>query len=957
MSNINFDNPYLLLIAVPLIVLFTVPFVLAVRKDNRNAHNVTSQVMHVLLAIIIAFAAAGTSIVTVLTQTHVYVVADVSYSANKNLDTIDNIIRDQLKLPRNSKVGIVTFGKNYELLCELSDQKDLKSVKEYTVDDSETNIAEALEYAGTLFDSDDVVKRVVLITDGRQTDEVDTSAMRRAVDTLISNDIKVDAYFLDDNLNSGTPEVQISGAEFTGSAFINHKEYVNVIVQSTVETNALIYLYKNGEEIEIPDHSVSLTAGNNSVSLPLDTSVSGTYDYEVRIRAIPEENDASNYNNNYKFTQTVSSDLKVLIVTNEWDDCRELVKQYEGSASIDVFENSGVAISSKRSFYTMYMNNDDVNIYCFRQGINEGTASNNNITLRNVPSLIEEICKYDEIVLSNLDIRTIPDVTKFVESLDIAVGTFGKSLVTLGNTYTQSIGKDEKELKSLSNMLPVRFGQTEDAPKLYTIIIDASRSMFMGSQTSKINLAKKYVEKLLGTLNYGDQLIVVGFYGDAWQIYQDKFTDVAAVMREIDKIEVKQGTVLSGALNMAYNTITPLKEMYGDKQLMIITDGKDSSSDYEKSKQLVSEMYDDSIVTSVIQFYRSSEPSSATQNSMKFSQDIANLGHGNFFPVDADLAEPPDDVTFGQMADQMGDKIVDGRDTNVIVIKKNDDVLANVPDILLADKNTPDVYGYYVSAAKASATSVLQVRHKKSETKDADLPLYAYWNYGNGRVSSFTSSITGDWMKYWKGVNIESSNKNLYSTFMYNVMYVNIPNEKADYPYALSVVRDGSATQVLVTPHQKNLNFSAVAQIKLVLPDGNIVNESLILDKDHYYYNFKSAEVGRYQIEVTYSYNNADYKAVSVFNVSYTSEYDEFASFEASPLFRALNGRGQVILEGDLLLVNDEHEMGTYTNDFTIPLLIMAVVLFVVDIIIRKLKWEDIVSFFGGFKKPGGKKA
>ena len=965
MSNINFDNPYLLLIAVPLIVLFTVPFVLAVRKDNRNGHNIASQVMHVLMAIIIAFAAAGTSIVTVLTETHVYVVADVSHSASKNLDTIDNIIKNELKLPKNSQVGLIVFGKEAEELGQFTTQKNVKSVKNYTVDDSETNIAEALDYAGRCFareEHEEAIKRVVLITDGRQTDEVDTSAMRRAVDTLISNDIKVDAYFVDDMPTAGTPEVQISSAEFTASAFINHKETVNVTIQSTVETDALIYLYKNGIEQDIPDHTVTLNVGTTITSLPLDTTSSGMHDYEVRIVA-PEGKDVSEYNNTYSFTQTVSSDLKVLVVTNNWNDCSQLVDQYGETAAIDVYENSSLELRDKSALYRKYADNDDVNIYCFAKDINENNAYG--VKVGDVPFSIEDICKYDEIVLSSVDIRSIPNSTKFIESVDIAVSTFGKSLVTFGNTYTQSIGKDDVELKTLGNILPVRFGQIEDAPTMYTIILDSSRSMYMGSETRKIELAKAYVEKLLGVLKYGDRLLVVNFFGEAEIDYNDVYTDPAKVMKEIKDIPVKQGTVLSGALNAAYGTISRLTG-YSDKQVMIITDGKNSSSDYEKSKNIVSEMYEDEIITSVINFWRSSETTKGGDSAQQFAEELANLGHGKFFSRDADdgkQGQPPDDLSFGEIAGMLGDKIVDGRETKVMVAKSNDEVIKPVPQEMYS--SMPNVYGYYVGAAKASATSVLQIRHQKSETKTSELPLYAYWNYGNGKVSTFASDITGEWMKHWKSTDVKDD-QSLYSVFMDSALYVNIPQEKADYPYTFGVVRNGSTTQVLVTPHQKNLSFEATATIQLILPSGETVNDNLVLDKDHYYYNFKSAEVGRYQVQVTY-WNNGKYTATSVFSVSYTSEYDEFVTFEASPLFRALNGRGQVIvshIEGDslkleqLVLENEEHEMGTYTNDLTIPLLIVSVVLFVVDIIVRKLKWEDIVSFFGGYKKSsGGKKA
>ena len=967
MSNINFDNPYLLLIAVPLIVLFTVPFVLAVNKDNRNGHNIASQIMHVFLAIIIAFAAAGTSVTTVLTQTHVYVVADVSYSENKNLDTIDNIITEQLKLPRNSKVGIVTFGKDYELLCGLSDQKNLKSVKEYTVDDSETNIAEALEYAGSLFQPD-VIKRVVLITDAKQTDDMDTSAMRRAVDYLESRKIKVDAYFVDGSLRDDKPEVQISGAEFTGTAFIDHEESVNITIQSNCETQALVHIYKDGVELTDRTWVGTLGVGNTNATIKLDTTESGTFDYELRVQTVPEENDSSQFNNSYKFTQTISGELKVLIVTNEWSDVKALVSRYSENATLDVYDNSSGSLLTKyNEVYSKYADNDKVNFYNFNRNVQ---PNNGYVTVKNVPYSIEELCVYDEIVLSNLDVRTILSPAKFVQSLDIAVSTFGKSLVTFGNTYIQ--GSESSVLKSLGNMLPVRIGQSDEDAKYYTIIIDSSRSMFMGSQTRRIDLAKDFSKKLLSTLNEGDRVSLISFWGDNEYIYgPTDFTSTDEIIEKIDEIKIKQGTILSGALSLAKQSMGgETADRFGDKQLMIITDGKDNGGDFEKSKELVSELYADGIVTSVIDLGRADDDannnkpntSNAVYQFLNGEDGIVKRGHGRYIYYNADTKNPPDDMTFGEMAGQIMETIVE-RETEVLVSRGTDEV---IEDILNRYVTIPKVSGYFVASAKSSATSVLQVNHKKIDGSPKPLPLYAYWDYGNGRVSSFTSSWyyknekgqTSDWLAAWESKGGGSTDLNLHQAFLDKVLYVNIPSEKNDYPYTFGVVRDGSATQVLLTPHKETLHFDATATVKVILPDGEVISENLTFDKNLYYYNFRSSDTGRYQVEVVYSYLGFDYKAVSVFNVSYANEYDEFATFEASPLFRAINGRGQVVVEGELRLENEEHEMGTYTNDFTIPLLIIAVVLFVVDIVVRKLKWEDIVSFFGGFKKTqqGGKK-
>ena len=941
MSNINFDNPWLLLIAVPLIVLFTVPFAIAVRKVNRNGHNITSQVLHVLLAIIIAFAAAGTSITTVLTETQVYVVADVSYSANKNLNTIDNIIKQKLILPRNCQVGLITFGKEYELLAELGNKKDLPSVKESTVDDSETNIAEALEYAATLF-TDDVIKRVVLITDGKQTDEVDTYAMRRAIDSLQSREIKVDAYYLDDNLNSSTPEVQISGAEYTVSAFINHEEVVTVTVDTNCESRGSMYLYKNGAMFD--RRAVTFTEGKNTVTFNLDTKTGGVNDYEVRVDV---DNDSSEYNNTYSFTQSVSNELKVLIITNDWNDCKTLVQQYDGSATVDMFEKSDTRKfphESKRTFLGEYKNNDKINIYNFDTSINAGNVASENVIIKNIPYTVEDLVKYDEIVLADLDVRTLNGIQdKFLDSLEKVVGTYGKSLVTLGNTYIHEDNLDPV-LNKLDSMLPVRYGRTDDDPLLYTLVIDQSISMI---DVDGIETAKRVAKSVVDMMQDEDQILIVGYWGQNERIYGPKpMTRADEVVAKIDAIEPKQGTSTLGGLTSAYESISRLQY---NKQVLLITDGRDGVDPAyaQQVYDLVKSNADKEVVTSVYDVGRGNVQNAATCEAF-LRKIVEQCPDGKYYDSSAS------DFIFDEFSDREVEKVFD-RDATVTVNNSTDKVLSGLSTSEI--NNMPLISGYIKSVPRASATTVLEIAHKKPNGNESNIPLYAHWNFGSGKVASFTSTVTGTWIRYWNQKHLDSG-KDLTTTFLDRVLYTNIPAQKTDYPYTFSVIQDGTATHVQITPPSiENMSFEATAKINLTMPDGEVITQELIRDGDHYFYDFSSAAVGRYQVEVVYAYNGAEYAATTVLNVSYASEYDEFALFEASPLFRAINGRGQVVLEGEMRIENDPDEVGTYTNDFTLPLLIFAVALFVVDIVIRKLKWEDVVSFFGGFKKTGGKKS
>ena len=78
MRNVSFDNPLLLLIAVPLLLAVILPYAWAIRKENRNKAVVATLVLHILMVLAITLAAAGTMLTTYMTKTEVIFVADVS---------------------------------------------------------------------------------------------------------------------------------------------------------------------------------------------------------------------------------------------------------------------------------------------------------------------------------------------------------------------------------------------------------------------------------------------------------------------------------------------------------------------------------------------------------------------------------------------------------------------------------------------------------------------------------------------------------------------------------------------------------------------------------------------------------------------------------------------------------------------------------------------------------------
>lgn len=893
MSSISFVNAYWLIIAVPLVILLTVPFLLAVRKENRNGHNIASMVMHVVLAVLIAFTAAGTKIETVVTETEVYVVADVSYSANRNLDTVDSYVRNvQRGLPRNSKMGLVCFGKNYELMNRAGEA--IGSVKSAQVDVSETNIVEALEYTATLF-REDVIKRIVLISDGKPSDMRDSNALKRASDALASDGIHVDAVYVNDNLTAGAQEVQLSAAEYTNTAYLNHRETATARIQSSCETKATVALYKDGARVD--ERERSLKPGVQSVSFELDTSASGSFEYEIRVEP---DSDTSQYNNSFYFTQKVAGEVSVLLVTSSAEDEQAVRALYGESAEIDAYVNE-----------------------------------------KAVPYSIEELCKYDEYILSNVDVSTLDNAEMFVESLNTAVSLFGKSLLTIGDTFIQN--KSDSELVQLKKMLPVNFGNNEQDPKLYTIVVDMSRSMEL---LGKMQRAKIAANHLVDILNDEDYVCIVGFYGDV-QIVQ---APVSAARREevkgkIDEMAAYQGTLIGLGLRDAFRLMKDLP--YSEKQVMLISDGLDYgeyADSADSPLNIVSDMRAEGIVTSVIDVGRGADTGTNAQQAQRLLKNIALAGAaqgtGNYYLADDE--SKLDNVLFGDLANDVTETLVK-TPSEVTAKKRFDTVLSGIDP-----EKIPYVPQYVNNKAKASATTVLTVDYVKESGNAVQVPLYAYWTYGNGKVSTFAGGVSECWISSWieeTPSGGEGDSLRVYDKFFANVLSVNTPSEKIDTPYTVKTSVQGKFASVGIDP--PSLHADATASLNITMPNGEEREDKLIFDSASYSYEFELSGAGRYGVEVTYSYGGRDYVADASFTVSYLEEYDSFASYDSSELHKLIGGRGVVSENGELTLENDEKDVGTYTLDLTAILLTASVVLLVADIVVRKLKWNDIKSLFG----------
>ena len=383
-------------------------------------------------------------------------------------------------------------------------------------------------------------------------------------------------------------------------------------------------------------------------------------------------------------------------------------------------------------------------------------------------------------------------------------------------------------------------------------------------------------------------------------------------------IQPTQGTYIGLAMRQAYDLMALLP--YSERQVMLISDGMSHSFEPDDPAEVAALLRDVDIYTSVL-----NTASTFGETPMKA---IAAAGGGYYYSVEdeRDLEE----LMFTKIADDLTESVIEV-ESPVNVVLKNNEIMDGIPSL-------PPIGGFVYAKAKASATTVLTTDYKKAEGEPTHPPVYAYWEYGNGRVASFTATFTGKWMQAWEN---EEGHR-----FFENLLEVNTPEERIDYPFTLNIHFDGTYSQIEIIP--VTLNPYATTTVKLWLPgSATPVEEVLTFDSARYFYDFNTPDLGKYDIEITYAYDDKVFTARTAYNISYSPEYDRFVIFDAGSLHECIRNRGTVTEGAVPEIVNDENEVATYEVSYAIPMLIAAVVIFVIDIFIRKIKWKDILSLFG----------
>lgn len=536
-----------------------------------------------------------------------------------------------------------------------------------------------------------------------------------------------------------------------------------------------------------------------------------------------------------------------------------------------------------------------------------GTYETTVISPKELPATVYELSKYDQVIFMNVANADLP--VGFDGILTEYVENYGGGFFTVGGdrAYNQS----DMEGSKFEELLPVQASTAKKSLGLL-LVIDCSGSMTsnaVGTNTKRIDLAKEAAIACLDVLGPDDYVGVIGFNSaspaDIQSIPMRSIDQKETIANQINALRTSVGTYYSNAINAVVNTITSFDKTEL-KHIIFLADGTTNESATTIENQVyprINQLANRGITTSTIALGPDSV--SATTYLKRFSE----LGRGEFYSVtDERLLKECMINETERVAGEYYNEV-----TFTPYIDNRTSAVAGIDEL-------PKLDGFFGTKLKEGATMVLV--HEAN-------PIYAEWTRGKGRVGSFMSDLSGKWSSAFFGKDSAGER------FILNAIGGLFSKESAtDYDaIRAEFVQDNFTARVSITTDVATDNLSA----ELIAPDGS--RRALSIEKlsdRSFAGTFHMNQSGLYSIVI----DNGTKQFTLYTTFSYSSEYDVFVDETESFAFLeslSQNGNGSMLFSAENIF-GRQNQTVERTSDLQLPFIIICIVLFLLDIFVRKFK-------------------
>ena len=880
-------------------------------------------VLHLLVSILSVSVLAGMYFTYNIPndKNEVVLLVDVSETQMINAEKRDDYVERLLEFGRqdNFKMAVVTFGFDQQLAVPLTNKLGNAFEKYLDADlpdTSATNIAGALSYAKDLFTNYETSK-IILISDGKETD--DSAAV--AISSVTSLGIKVDT--INVNTINEEPDVQVVDIAVPNENIMINTEYlIKVTLESNSSITGTLSLFDNGEENVEALQEVRLSQGTNVIDMKHTFTTKELHELNVVLNLDDELED-----NNSCFANVLIELRDKILILESQDDSSKVMTEWLNAEEYKT---------------------DVVNLY----------------SAESIPSTIDQLLNYDQIILNNIanaDMDKVknPNVPEgFVDILYDYVYKYGGSMFTTGgNDQTgEQHAYDWQDMpgSKYQEMLPVS-AVKYTPPVAIVFAVDISGSM----SEDLMYYIKAGIRSVYGELSDRDQVAIVNF-NDSYGAYLP-LTPVPNRSKIINAVESlpNKGSGSTAAITGISKAADVLKTAQdaAKRHIIVVTDGylqggQESNGllDYQNLAGINYKDY--GITMSIVAFNMK-----ATDTSAANLKTATDMGGGKLHCTTEDkIIELPVLMREDISASEINKVNMEPFAPTVYDITKEkylDGVVYGPGEGATAETKPKQMHvklgGFYGVKVKSSDYLVL--------VGDYLEPIYAEWQLGKGKVGSFMCDINGTWSTDFLG---DESGKNFLNNVVKNLMpsenirpktikvsltednYINslsIPSElKKGESIQATIYKDGVEQGISLNQKTNKLPEDAFCTVENPLTADNGYSRATFIVKDSGTYklvfNKMSAEGNLLETVELYK------------TFSYSEEYQHSALLEAqaTELLQALAKKANG------LYITEDDDINAVFDSFIIHLdrsydprilfMILAIILFLLDITVRKFKFK-----------------
>ncbi len=704
--EIAFENPLLFLVflAVPIVLL--VPYFRTPKNKRRTIGRIFALGAHMLAFAMLTFLLAEPTIVKVSPMPQneaIVIVVDCSKSLEGDISDdrdddmamrinryVDDLVSS--KAPE-TQVQLVKFAGDAFVATSGFTKDGNQALREYNRTSlsgvgktDSTNINAALRKAASLFTSDmNAYKRIILVSDGRET----TGSAWEAAASF-GGKIRLDTVMFDVTKEEGFSEVSLLSLSVAPDHTVSAGTTIRLTVEiySSVETDGVLNFWFGDEEENHFRYPVNIIEGRNIFSEDFKTTTEEIGMRELRVRYAPKYSSSDNIsaNNELSTWLKITGKPNVLLVGKP-EQTEKLYNQVSSIYNTDQIEPE------------------------------------------NFPTTMQELLKYDEIVLMDVHSTSLHDEAD--DLLKWYIHDIGRGLLTTSGTTHQSYMSYTDEESLIADMLPVSMtlDQTEQNVA-FVLVIDDSSSMIPGAYNQagadKFEPAKEGAEKVIMALGPNDYIGVVTFHQEATvqmelvkrgdDEHAEELVDFVKSLSALNHFNTDYSKGLNEARDMLANF-----DGAQSKHVIFLSDGYPNQGDYS---QLPSSMKNAGIAVSTIALL-------ADNGAKQLLANIAIEGGGQSFAID-------NDADLSNLSNIMENLAFEAKELKFINDEPFTPVVGKDTGVLNQVDAANMVFGGYIgSTLKSGAVTPLR-------TKD-NRPVLAEWDYGAGHVTTLMMDISSSW--------------------------------------------------------------------------------------------------------------------------------------------------------------------------------------------------------------------